>query len=37
LEQIAVAGREKIRRDSGVVRVDVVAHAVHPDVIQQYD
>jgi hypothetical protein len=34
LEKIAVAGREQIRRDGRFVRVNVVAHAVHPDIIQ---
>ena len=34
LEKIAVTGCKKIPRDFAVVRVNVVAHAVCPDVIQ---
>ena len=35
LKQIAVAGREQFRRRR-FVRVDGVAHAIRPEVIQQY-
>ncbi|AAU49667.1 hypothetical protein BMA2475 [Burkholderia mallei ATCC 23344] len=36
LEQVAVAGREQIRRSRRVARVGVVAHAAYSEVNQRY-